>query len=253
MDEDTQDVASQEETSNTEAGDVKEETAEQTVTDTSVGEQTSEETTDEADTLADGTTTDKPVPYSQFREANEKALAAERKAEEAEGKLRDLEAKADTGGYDVAKDPAYQAQIQQQTEQLKQMGFVTKADQEVELKRRDEDAQVQRELDGLESRYDGSDGRPKFARDKVLDFALSKQIGDLDSAYKILNEKKLIDWQIKQASSKSKGFKTETSTGTGSTQAGTTEKDLKDAIEKGDKNALQSYLKRRAQVAQRTK
>ena len=253
MDEDNQGVDSEKDESVTEAEDVKDEgSAEQTATDTSVGEETSEGETDEADTktLADGTSTDKPVPYSQFREANVKAQEAEKKTEELEGRLRDLEGKGQTGGYDATQDPYYKNQQEQLSNQLKGMGFVTKEQQEAELKRRDEDTQVQRELDKLESVYSGADGRPKFEKEKVLDYALAKQIGDLEAAYKILNEKKLIDWQIKQASSKSKGFKTETSTGTGSQEAGTTEKDLKDAINKGDKNALHSYLKRRAKVAQ---
>ena len=255
MDDDTKVVDSGEEVSDTEAEDVKEESAEEAATTTSGSEQTSDDETEatETETLADGTPTDKPVPYSQFREANLKAQEAERKTQELEGRLRDLEAKGTTGGYDATKDPAYQAQAQQLTNQLKDMGFVTKAEQEAELERRDEDTQVQRELDSLESKYSGTDGRPKFVKQKVLDFALEKQIGDLEAAYKILNEKKLINWQIKQASSKTKGFKTETSTGTGSTEAGTTEKDLKDAIDKGDKSALQTYLKRRMKVAQTTK
>lgn len=250
MDEDNQVVDSGEDETITEAEDVKDEgSAEQTATDTSVGEETSEGETD-AETLADGTATDKPVPYSQFREANLKAQEAEKKTAELEERLRGLEDRGQTGGYDATQDPYYKAQQEQLSNQLKGMGFVTREQQEAELKRRDEDTQVQRELDNLESVYSGADGRPKFSREKVLDFALSKQIGDLESAYKMLNEKKLIDWQIKQASSKSKGFKTETSTGTGSQEAGTTEKDLKDAIGKGDKNALHAYLKRRAKVAQ---
>jgi len=252
MDDDTNDVESQEETSVAEAGDVKEGSADETATDTSVSDETTEGESDEVETLADGTPADKPVPYSQFREATQRAQEAENRAKAAEERLQ-AQASTDQTGSTTTDDPYLQAQKQQLAEQLKGMGFVTKGEQEAELKRRDEDAQVQRELDGLESKYSGGDGRPKFKREDVLDFALNKQIGDLESAYKILNEKRLIDWQIKQASSKSKGFKTETSTGTGSTEAGTTEKDLKDAAGKGDKSALHAYLKRRAQVAQSTK
>lgn len=246
MDEDANVADSVEETSDTEAVEDVKEGSEQTETAPSGGEKTSEDES-KAGTLADGTSEDKPVPYSEFKEANDRATEAMQKAEDFEKRLAEVEKQPQPG--DPYQDPNYKAQADQFKNQLEGMGFVTKEQQEAELQRREEDAQVQRELDTLETRYDGKDGRPKFKKDEVINFALDKRIGDLEAAYKILNEKKIADWQIKQASSKTKGFKTEASTGTGSTEAGTTETDLKDAITKGDKGALNAYLKRRIRYA----
>ena len=57
------------------------------------------------------------------------------------------------------------------------------------LRQKDDDDALKQELTRLESTYDGSDGRPKFDKNKVIKFALDRQIGDPEAAYKILNEK----------------------------------------------------------------
>jgi len=212
--------------------------AEDTATDSSTGEQTSQDTGAEAK-AEDTQTTDKnsQTETKEVPEVNrwaEKARKAEMRAKELEAKLAQAEKSAQPS------DPQSQAV----KEQLRQMGFITREEQEAELKRRDEDSRVQAELTRLESTYDGKDGRPKFDRQEIIDFALDKQIGDLDAAYWAKYREQLVDWHIKTASSKTKGVKTEASDGSGSSEAGVTDSDLKDAIGKGSRDALRTYLKR---------
>jgi len=179
-----------------------------------------------------------PVPYQRFREANEKAKLLEPLQEEVNQLRKEIET------YKATNQPEVDPKVELVKEQLKNLGFVTKDEQEAELKRREEDARVASELSRLETSIDGSDGRPKFERKEVIDFALKHQIGDLEAAYEKLHRDELIDWHVQQAIAKSKGIKTEASDGSGSSQVGATDSDLKEAIRKGDKSALRTYLKR---------
>ena len=182
---------------------------------------------------AEGTEeSEKSVPYSRFREVNEKA----RRAEELEQRIKELEGK-------VAP-----AEVNPQKEQIKEalkpildeLGYVSKE----ALERDKEDEFVKSELTRLEDRYNGKDGRPKFDRNEVVKFAMSKKIGDLETAYEKLHFQELINWHVKETIAKSRGIKTETSDGSGSSESGVTNDDLKQAVAKGDKNALRTYLKR---------
>lgn len=177
------------------------------------------------------------MPYERFREVNEKA----QRVKELETKLADLEAKL------TPQAPA-NPQAEAIREQLRAMGFAPReevlAEVQKEFQQREQDAQVKREIESLATRYSGEDGRPKFDAQKAMEFAVSKGLGDLESAYKLMHEKELLDWHVKQAVTKSQGIRTEGSDGSGSSQVGTTNDDLKDAIKRGDKSALQTYLKR---------
>ena len=231
-------------------------TAEETATESSNGEET-EQTVSTDETLADGTKTDKSVPYSRFKEKGE-AL------EKAESRIAELELKAGapsgqetlTPTQEAKLTPAQQAQYSVIKEQLKGLGFITRKDYEAGLQQTKSDANLEREIDGLGREFDGKDGRPKFSRKKVLDFAYDNGIANLRMAYKLLNESKLNDWRIKAASSKTRGIKSETSTGSGSTQSATSDGDLKQTISKSggaNKQALGTYLKRRIAVATKRK
>jgi hypothetical protein len=192
--------------------------------------ETAQETTEESS--ADSTKeSENHVPYSRFKEVNDKVR-------DYELKLKELESKVNA--------PATEQNPQEQAvkEQLRQMGFVSKEEVEAELKRRDEDKALQDELSRLEKQYDGKDGRPKFDRSEIVDFAIQKQVGDLETAYQSKYMPQLIDWHVKDAIAKSRGIKTETSDGSGSSEAGTTNGDLKEAIKDGDRNALHLLLKR---------
>lgn len=62
-----------------------------------------------------------------------------------------------------------------------------------------EELEVEKTLEGLERTYDGSDGRPKFDRVQVLEYATENKIPvhKLELAYKDINEKELDEWKIK--------------------------------------------------------
>lgn len=128
--------------------------------------------------------------------------------------------------------------------QLKALGFTTREEMDRELAQREQDARIDRELTQLESKFSGSDGRPKFDRNKVLDYAIQNGIANPEIAYKAMHEKEIMDWAVKQAVTKTQGVKTEGSDGSGSTQVGTTNEDLKASIAAGDQSALRTYLKR---------
>lgn len=212
--------------------------AEEAATVSSTGEQTTQ------DTAAEKSVDEKAVDNSQTEakevpELNrmaEKARKAEKEAAQYKARLAELEKKA--------QEPALDDQSRAVKEQLTKMGFITREEQAAELKRQSEDNRVQQELSRLETTFDGKDGKPKFDRNEILDFALERQIGDLETAYKAKHWDTLVDWHIKQASSKTKGIKTEASDGSGSSEAGTTDTDLKAAIARGDRNALRTFVKR---------
>lgn len=212
--------------------DVKEQAEETTAPESSPEEQTA----DTADNVETNESTEaaeeaaKTVPYERFREVNDKYRQMEQRMAEYEAQLKQT------------------APVDQQTEavkqQLKSLGFLTQDEVEARMRQEREDARVERELSSLETTYSGKDGRPKFNRSKVLEYALEHGIPNPEVAYKVMHEKELIDWHIKQASTKTSGVKTEASDGSGSTQVGTTDDDLKAAIAKGDKSALHTFLKR---------
>src|SRR5205085_2033973 len=71
---------------------------------------------------------------------------------------------------------------------------------------------ITEECDSYESEIDGSDGRPKFEREKVLEHMKNPDVPkNILKAYKDLYEKELDDWRQKQlTAAKPKGFYTET-------------------------------------------
>lgn len=171
------------------------------------------------------------VPYERFEEVN--------------STLKQVKEELNQFKTQVAPKPQpADPQLEAVKEQLKELGFVRKEDIDRDFKQREADKQVQDELSHLEETYNGSDGRPKFDRNKVIKFALEKQIGDLETAYEKLHKDAIINWHIEQAVSKSKGIKSEASDGSGVKNVGTTNEDLKSAIKSGDKDALRVLLKR---------
>lgn len=216
--------------------------AEQTATASSGGDESTE-----TEASAESTTTEAEVednvPYSRFKQVIEERNELKRRVE----------------GGQVASQATMQqpqvpsvdnAQMEQIKAQLKSLGFITKEEQEAELQRVNQDIAVENQLSSLSQTYNGKDGRPKFNREKVLEYAINHQIADIEVAYKQLNEKALIDWHIQQATSGKKAIKSEASDGSGSSQSGTTDEDLKEAVSKGNKSALSAYLKRRIRAAQ---
>lgn len=196
-------------------------------------DQKAQESAGTADTKA---ADNKYVPYERFSEVNTKAKQLEAKIQELEGRIG--QSKADI-------DPQKEQVKEVLKPILNELGYVSKE----ELRQIDEDKQVQSEISALEKQFDGSDGRPKFVRDDVVKYAIDNKIGSVEVAYRELHQKELLNWHIAKALDKSKGIKTESSDGSGSTQSGTTNEDLREAVSKGDKNALHTLLKRIVQPA----
>lgn len=209
-----------------------ESTVETDTTSTSSSENKTDQKTEESQSAEDTKVTDsKYVPYERFSEVNNKA-------KELEAKIQELESRFDQPKTEL--DPQKEQIKEALKPILKEMGFI---DQEAQ-RQAEEDKQVEAEIAGLAKQYDGSDGRPKFVKEDVVKYAINNKIGSVEAAYKLLHEKDLVNWQIARAIEKSKGIKTESSDGSGSSEVGTTNEDLKEAIEGGNKTALHTFLKR---------
>jgi hypothetical protein len=210
--------------------------AEGTATEPSTAKETTQPTVEDKGNAKSETTVETSNKVPEENRWAEKARKAEKEAQQLRAEI------------DQIKKAQPQPEVDPNTElvkqQLKQLGFITKDEQEAELRRRDDDTRVANELARLEQTFDGKDGRPKFDRQEIIEFALERQIGDLEAAYNTKYQPELINWHVEQAIAKSRGVKTETSDGSGSQEAGTTDSDLKVAIAKGDKTALRTYLKR---------
>lgn len=179
-----------------------------------------------------------PIPYSRFREVNEKA-------NQLEAKFKELEERFNKPA--TPEKPA-NPQLEAARQMIRELGFVPKEELEQELvareRRNKEDLAVQTELAKLEAKYDGKSGLPKFDRRKVVEFAIDRRIADPEVAYKTLFEKEYLNWHIQQATSNSKGVKTESSDGSGAKPAGDSRSDLEAAVAKGDDQAFNTLIKR---------
>lgn len=212
--------------------------AEETAPDSSTGDQPAHNQEETAS--AEGPTPDaeQTVPYSRFKAVNEQA----RKAAEYEKRVQELEAQLKTNQQ--PSDP----NADKVKEQLKALGFVSQEEIDQRLKQQREDERLEQKLSQLEKDLSGKDGRPKFDRDQVIEYALARGISDVEVAYKVMHEKELTDWHVKQALSKSGSVKSEASDGSGSSQVGTTNEDLREAVKRGDRASLLTLLKRTANL-----
>jgi chromosome segregation ATPase len=174
----------------------------------------------------------KHVPYERFKEINDRYRKTEEELQKFRQELQELK----TPKKEV--DP----QVQAVKDQLRQLGFMSREDFEAEQTRQREDAAVQAEIGKLESEWNGKDGKPKFERQEVVQFAIDHGINDLEAAFLKLRKAEVLNYHIAQASTKTRGVKSEASDGSGGTQ-GTSKDDLKNAAITGDKTALKSYLK----------
>jgi len=217
------------------------ENSETTEVDSSVDTENAQDSGSEESTTEEQKT-EASVPYERFKETNENYKQYKARVEELEKQIAENK---QTHTSPQTQDQNPQAELIKK--QLTELGFVTREEQQAELKRQQEDARVQQELSRLETKYDGKDGTPKFSRKNVIDYALKNQIGNIELAYKALHEKELIDWQIKKAVSGSSGIKSESSDGSGVSNIGTSNDDLKSQISQGGeagKQALHTFLKR---------
>lgn len=209
-----------------------------------VNDVTQEETTSETPSVENETTettqeetqedskVSKTVPYERFSEVNNKLKEYERKTAEMEEKFNK-----------VSPTPANPQEeiIKQQFKKIAdELGYVSKT----ELEQKEASKALQQTVKDLQAKYDGKDGRPKFDYQKTLDYAEKNLLGNLEVAYKAMNEPQLMDWAIKAALGKTKGVKSEVSDGSGSSEIGTTQGDLLNAAAKGDSDAISTLIKR---------
>jgi len=211
-----------------------EETAETSSVENQTDETTQEETQDDSTQASE-----KSVPYDRFQEVINSKNELKKEIEALKQQFAGIQ---QTKAENPAAPPDPQeAVIKQQLDKyLKDMGYVSRQ----ELEQKEADRQLSQTIDSLSKKYNGQNGLPKFDRSKVLEYAQSNLIGNLEVAYKQMNEAAIIDNAIKQALGKSKGVKTETSDGSGSANVGTTQGDLIEAAQGGDKDALSTLIKR---------
>jgi transposase len=171
----------------------------------------------------------KAVPYERFSEVV-------KTKNQLEQEVRALRAQ-----QTPVKDAPQEDAIKQQLDSyLRELGYVNKE----ELEAKEADKQLENDMKSLSDKYSGKDGRPKFERDKVLQYAADNLIGNLEIAYKQMHEAELLDYAIKQATGKLKPTKTEVSDGSGSTQIGATQDDLLRQAQSGDDEAMKTLIKR---------
>lgn len=86
------------------------------------------------------------------------------------------------------------------------MGFVTQDEVENAKTEAKKEVLFDQRVASLEKEYNGEDGRPKFDRKAVAEYAQKNELWvDPETVYKIMNEKELTDWHIKNAQRKGKG------------------------------------------------
>jgi hypothetical protein len=202
-------------------------------------DQTTQATPEGESTPPADTAEDKYVPYSRFKEVNDRLRDIEEKYSKQEPSNREQEA---VRRPETPPDP----QAEAAKTILKQYGFLTADDVEQKIQQSKQDEAVQRELTRLEQKYDGKNGLPKFDRNKVVKFAIDNGLANPEVAYKHMFEPEWLNWNVQQAISKTKGVKTESSNGSGGQPAGPTNDDLLDAAKKGDSGAFDTILKRTA-------
>lgn len=150
-------------------------------------------------------------PSSEESESNVNKKSAEARINELisqvkrqEELITDLQKKTAPPPPPPRKNEELDEEAKKASEYLRNLGFVT----EDKLKESTQSIQDRYMLDSehmrLEGRYDGSDGRPKYDRQKIEEFMRKRGIYDLEAAYDTLYKTELLDWEIKQLESKNK-------------------------------------------------
>lgn len=140
------------------------------------------------------------VPYSRFKEVNDRLKEAERKSQLldalktnpqiAEQFLRE-------SGSAVQADP----QLVEADKQLKNMGYAKMQDMQTyvrdEIVKHDAEKEFISSMKTLEGKYDGADGSPKFVPENVARYMDDKGINDPEVAYEVMNKDALADVRAK--------------------------------------------------------
>jgi hypothetical protein len=86
-------------------------------------------------------------------------------------------------------------QIQQAKEAAKRLGLMTADEFDQLYAERRASEKLLETVEGLESTYNGADGRPKFNKLEVLEYMRDNGINDPELAYKVKYEKELDSWK----------------------------------------------------------
>lgn len=137
-------------------------------------------------------------------EQKTKSRTAESRIDELTGEKKNLEeqlekAKADSKTPMPPTDGKVSPEVQRAVDQLKSLGFVSKDDLDDRLRATEDRSTLNSLHTGLESRYDGSDGRPKYDRKEIELFMKDKGIWEPQIAYDSLNKDELLDFELKKA------------------------------------------------------
>ncbi|MEK7112107.1 MAG: hypothetical protein AAB875_02155, partial [Patescibacteria group bacterium] len=111
--------------------------------------------------------------------------------------LNDLRSAIESRG----EKPEGEDYLKQQKEFGVSLGFATKDDLSQAREQGRKDAELDRINETLQEKFNGKDGRPVYDRQTVTDFAKEKGYTNLhpEIVYKLMHEKELDDWKIKQA------------------------------------------------------
>ena len=150
------------------------------------------------------------------------------KLKEYEDKLKELEAKANqnpqpTGAAEITEELREKAR-----KEAKALGLLTQEEADARFAEMLDKSfrnryMVEREGEKLyetaitlEKNYNGSDGRPKFVAQEMIEYMQETGIRNPEAAYKVKFEKELTDWQQKQfAERQPRDFFTESSSNAG--------------------------------------
>lgn len=208
--------------------------------DVTTGETTSPDSSPERETTTAETAETpeaevKTVPYDRFAEIINDRNELKTQLSTIQEQLKGLAPKPEP----EVQDPNKEVIKSQLKNYLNELGYVSKED----LERREAEQQVMSQVENLKTKYDGKDGRPKYDHGKVLEYASKNLIGNLESAYTLMNQAELTNWAISKALGTTKGTKSEISDGSGA-RVGTSNDDLMKAAQSGDQDAMQMLIKR---------
>lgn len=87
---------------------------------------------------------------------------------------------------------------------LRKLGFVHNEEllkKEKELLDKEADKAMEDMLQELAQSYDGKDGRPKFDRNRVLDFCINRGLSNPEDGYKLMNWDAIKEWELRKVKS----------------------------------------------------
>jgi hypothetical protein len=177
----------------------------------------------------------------------ERVVELVRRAKQAEMKMEEERLKAEAALRRAPETPKTDTPSEQEVKEalnkLREFGVVTKEDLQAVTDR----MYLEREHDRLERQYDGSDGRPKYVREEVEDYARTHYFGgNLEAAYKDMYWDELIDAEVK---AKGSGKSTYTERPTTSVKVGEkplTKQSLRERLREPD--GAEWWLKNREKI-----